>query len=203
MEISHDLDGHLDLLVEMEIAAAEAYLRFVYDDWEHARRIQRFLGEKGLLESSAPWGRVMMHEGHAIGAVSGIPGAELRKLRMRAAFALAKEPALRPDPPTQRRIKLAADALVAARDDDFYSSKLAVTERARGTGAGPALMDYVTEEARRGGFARIVGEVSAANERMLHVMCDKVGWDRIGEGSATCPDSGRSVTFVHVGRLFR
>ena len=122
---------------------------------------------------------------------------------MRAAFAIAKHPDLKLDPPTQRRIKLAASALIALRDDDFYLSKIGVTERARGLNAGQKFMDYFNEEARSRDFARIVCEISAANERMLHVFFDKGHWDRIGEETATCPETGRTVTFVHVGKSFR
>lgn len=202
MQISDDVTSHLDFCIEMECAAAEAYLRFVYDDWETAVAVQRLLGEKGLLECSPPYGRVLLRDGEPMGMVAGLPGEALRKLRMRAAFALRKHPTLRPDEAIQRRIKLAHRVLVAPEDTDYYSSKLGVSPRARGLGAGPLLMHHVTGEAKRLGFRRIIGEVAPENRTMLHVMCDKVGWERLGEHRVEDPETGRSLAYVHVAMTF-
>jgi hypothetical protein len=198
VEITANVEPHFEFCLEMECAAADAYLRFVYDDFEQAKAVQRFLGERGLLESSPPFGRVLLAQGEPIAMVSGVPGLELKKLRMRAAFAMQKAGDLRPDDATLGRIQLAHHALFTPGDDELYSSKLGVSLAARRTGAGPLMMTFITVEGRSRGFARVIGEVDPANAPMMRVMCDKVGWQKVDQRSVEDPATGRALEYVHL-----
>lgn len=197
MEITREIEPYFEFCLEMECAAAEPYLRFVYDDWEHALAVQRFLGEKGLLESSPPFGRVLLDQGEVAGMVSGVPGADLKKLRMRAAFALAKSP-LAPDAASQRRIQLAHKAIFIPEDTDLYSGKLGVSRTVRSRGAGAILMTDINDEARAGGFRRAVGEVAPDNPPMLRLMLEKVHWKRLYNRRVEDPETGRTLEYVHI-----
>jgi ribosomal protein S18 acetylase RimI-like enzyme len=202
LEVIEDASPYSEFCLEMECAAAETYLRFVYDDMAQAVAIQRFLAAKGLLESSPPFGRVLLRDGQPIGMVSGVPGPELRALRMKSAIVMRKSSALRLDALTQNRIQLAHQVLFSPRDADYYSSKLAISPAARRTGAGPLLMSFITDEARKRGFERIIGEVHPDNTAMLRVMCEKVGWERLDERRVEDPATRRSLAYVHVARSF-
>jgi GNAT superfamily N-acetyltransferase len=202
LEITEDAAPYFEFCLEMECAAAESYLRFVYDTMDQAVAIQRFLAEKGLLESSPPFGRVLLRDGEPIGMVSGVPGPQLRALRMKSAIAMRKSSSLELDAVTPKRIQLAHQVLVSPRDTDYYSSKLGVSPAARRTGAGPLLMNFITDEARKRGFERVIGEVHPDNRAMLRVMCEKVGWEQIDERRVEDPETGRSLAYVHVARTF-
>lgn len=199
-EISADAGAFFEFCLEMECAAAETYLRFVYDDFEHALAVQRFLGERGLLESSAPYGRVLLKDGEPMALTTGVPGPELKKLRMKSALALQGSDSLRPSPATRARMQLAHKVLFTPTETDLYSSKLGVSPKARGMGAGPLMMRFITDEARARGFSRIMGEVHPENHAMMRVMCEKVGWDRVNELRVEDPETGRWLAYVHVAQ---
>lgn len=198
VEIARDVGPYFEFCLEMECAAAEPYLRFVYDEYEHALASQRFLAEQGLLECSPPHGRVLVEGGEPLGAVSGLPGAELRKLRMKAAIALARHPSLRLDDAARRRLKLARCALFPPEDTDFYSSKLGVSPKARNRGIGETLMRLMNDEGQAGGFRRVIGEIAPNNSAMVRLMTEKVGWVVLDTSRAEDRETGRVLEYHHI-----
>lgn len=197
MEITKDVEPYFEFCLELENAAARPYLEFVYDDWDHAMAVQRMLGERGLLESSPPFGRVLLKDGEPIAMVSGVPGAELKRLRMRAAFALQKSD-LKPDEATQGRVKLAHQAIFIPEESDYYSGKLGTTPASRGTGAGAIMMRLINDEAKEGGFRRAIGEVEVSNAPMLRLMLEKVHWKKVRIARVEDAGSGRSLEYMHI-----
>lgn len=198
MEVTRDVARFADFCLEVELAAADAYLRFVYDNIDRARALLRYLGEKQLLESSAPFGHVLVHDGAPLAMAAVLPGAELRKLRMRVALAMQKAGDLRPDDVTMKRIQLAHGVLLRPEDSDFYLSRIGVAPGARGSGAAPLIANFITCEAKIRGFTRATAEVHPANIPMMKLMCEKVGWHPIGEHSVTDPVTGRSLQYSHL-----
>ena len=198
MEITRDIEPYFEFCLEMECAAAEPYLRFVYDDYDHALASQRFLAEKGLLECSPPHGRVLVEDGEPLGAVSGLPGADLRKLRMKAALALGQHPSLRLDDAARRRLALARGALFQPEDTDFYSSKLGVLRRARNRGVGEALMRLMNDAGKAGGYRRVIGEIAPENPPMLRLMIGKLDWVVLDTPRVEDPVTGRILEYHHV-----
>jgi len=195
MEITTDVAPYFEFCLEMECAALEPYLRFVYDDFEQGLAVQRFLGEKGLIESSPPYGRVLLEDGEPIAMVSGIPGADLKRLRLKATYALHRQRSLAPDPATRKRIQLAHEALLVPEDTDYYSSKLGTSPKARGKGAGTIMMTYISRYAKEHEFLRAVGEIASENAPMNRLMLDKVHWKVLRTARVEDPDTGRSLEY--------
>jgi len=198
LEITSDVEPYFEFCLEMECAAAEPYLRFVYDDFAKGLAVERFLGEKRLLESSPPYGFVLLEDGEPVGMVSAAPGPELRRLRMRAAFALRKSDALQPNADEQRRIQLAHQALFMPEDTDYYAGKLGVSPDIRSRGASAMLMMHINEQVVARGFARAIAEVEPSNKAMLWVLTDKVGWKILRTPGVEDPATGRSLRYVHL-----
>lgn len=198
VEITRDIEPYFEFCLEMECAAAEPYLRFVYDDYEHALASQRFLAEKGLLECSPPHGQVLAEDGEPLGAVSGLPGADLRKLRIKAAIALGRHPSLSLDDATRKRLGLARSALFPPEDTDFYSSKLGVSRKARNRGIGEILMRLMNDEGKAGGFRRVIGEIAPDNPAMVRLMTGKVGWVVLDTPRVEDPETGRVLEYHHI-----
>jgi hypothetical protein len=202
VEITKDVEPYFEFCLAMECAALEPYLRFVYDDYEQALAVERFLGENGLLESSPPHGRVLLEDGEPVAMGSGVPGAALRKIRLRSALLLQREKSLRPDDATRRRIQLASSVLMTVEDTDYYCSKVGVSRNARNKGAGADMMNFLTAEGRELGFRRVIGEIQDSNPAMVRLMCEKVGWDRFETRRVEDPESGRSLEYVHIGLVY-
>jgi GNAT superfamily N-acetyltransferase len=200
MEITTDIRPYLEFCLEMEHAASRPYTRFVFDDPSEAITLQRFLAERDLAEFSPPYGRVMLHNGRPVGMVTGCPGAELKTLRLKSAFALVKEKYFPAGSPIPARIHMAARTLMPPNDDDFYSGRLGIHPSIREAGLGLTLMEKVVEEGRARGFRRVIGEVHPSVKNMLRLCCEGLGFREIERRRVEDPQTSRVLEYVHIAK---
>lgn len=190
-----DVDSYLAL----ELVSSEPYTRFVYDDATLAAAAHRYLFSEGSAEFAAPHAQVRMVDGRVVAAAAWLSGSDLRKSRLRSAVVLTKGGFFRQDPDLRRRMQLAAGCLREPQRDDFYLSRLAVDEGARGGGLATRLLADFETEARRQGRSRLVLEVSPRHEA-ARALYSRVGFEEIDSRQVTDPDTSRELHYIHMAK---
>ena len=89
--------------------------------------------------------------------------------------------------------------VVNVKPGDYYLSRLAVVEGARGEGIGSRLAADFEAEARAAGCTRLVLEVSADNERAVHFY-ETRGFTRLDVAGAADAATGRRLEYVHMAK---
>lgn len=199
MEITSDFESHTATFLELEYQASEPYTRFVFSSPEQALAVRRFLYAKGLCEFSPPYGRLVMDDGRAIGMIAHSTFGETNRSRLRAAFALSKSQFFEQDVSLQARLRLAGGALLKLRPNDFYLSRIAVHEDARGSGVGGFLMSHFELEARRRKCLRLVLEVCSVNEGAVRLY-QRQQFEEVDVCRVVAPDDGRSLEYIHMAK---
>lgn len=199
MEFSTDIARDERQYLEMEFLASEPYTSFVFSSIDQALRVRDYLFERNLCEFSQPYGRVLRDGDRAIGMLALLNGAELERCRLRAAIALVKSNLVRDDADTVRRLKSAGQTLMKARPDDFYLSRLAAAETARGRGVGTQLLNEVEREARSQKSPRIVLEVCSSSVAALQLY-QRAGFQELDRRFATDQVTDRSLEYIHLAK---
>lgn len=197
MQVTDEVGAHRALFLELEGQASGPYSSFVYSSAQQAAEIRRFLFEEQVAEYSPPHGRLLLDDGEGIGMVACLSAEEVGRCRLRSAFAMAKTRFLREDPGLQRRLRIAGQVLLKPRKRDFYLSRIAVREDARGKGAAGILMDHFEEEALKRGCTRLVLEVSPTSHAARRLY-ERRGFTELDLLRGEDPDSGRQLEYIHM-----
>jgi ribosomal protein S18 acetylase RimI-like enzyme len=196
-QLSTDVAAFVEPFLELEGAASEPYNRFCYGTPEFSDRLRRHLLLGRAAEYCPPAGRLLIESGSALGLLACLSGADLRKARLGAALALARSSFLREDASLEPRIRLAGRALLKVQPDDYYLSRLAVRPESRGTGVASALLAIFEREGRERGSRRLVLEVSPESTAAVRLY-QRHGFLEVGRGSASDPETGRSLEYAHL-----
>jgi GNAT superfamily N-acetyltransferase len=196
MRFAEEIGPLRDLFLDLEYAASEPYQSFVFDTREEAMEANRLLLSQGCGEFSPPHGRLVLDDaGEPLGMTVFISKQDLMKSRLKAALVLHKAGMLGED--KAARVKLAAQALAKPGDDDLYWSRLSLVEAARGKGVGWWVLNQVTDEARRRGCKRVLGDVAPTNLVFLKLLY-RNEYVELDRGKAMDPGTGRTLEYIHV-----
>jgi ribosomal protein S18 acetylase RimI-like enzyme len=138
-----------------------------------------------------------MVDGEAAGILTVLAPPVLRKRRLGAALAAARDPRWAADAAVRRRLQLIGGTLHRVADDEAYLARIAVGDRVAGRGLGRWLLAEAVAEARQLGLARLVLDVSDDNARAIEFY-RRAGFDEIGHRTADDPDTGRHVGYLHL-----
>jgi ribosomal protein S18 acetylase RimI-like enzyme len=199
MDLSPQLGGDEQILLDLEFLASAPYTTFVYSSTDQALRIRGYLYERGLCEFSPPFGRLLRDGGRAVGMLAVLDAGELTRCRLKATLALTKSGLLTEDPSLSARLHLAGQTLLKLRPDDFYISRVAAAEDARGRGLGRFLVGCAEHEARARGCSRIALEVSPLSAAAVQLY-RREGYQEIDGPEVQDPATGRSLHYLHLAK---
>jgi GNAT superfamily N-acetyltransferase len=185
-------------LVRFAIRASVEYDQFIFRDAAASEQFNAELYRRGGSCYGPPLGRLVFVNGVPAGMFAVVPPDALRAGRVLWAAALPRA-RMRSDPGLRLRFRLATSVLVRPLDSDAYLSRISVAPEFAGQGIAKRMLDEALAETRRAGLRRCVLEVAATNERAL-ALYRSAGFGCIGEASATDPDSGATLSFVHLGK---
>lgn len=185
--------------IELELSAASPYVDFVYGDQAIARAVDLALLATGKSEFADAYGVLALDAaGAPIGMFAGpLDAKELGKARLNAAQVLMKQPALAADPEIRSRAASSRPAFFVPQEGDAYLSRIAVADRARGAGAGKALLKAFLERSRERGLRRAVLEVSTQHQAAMH-MYESAGFSELATGEAKDEKTGRALVYRHM-----
>jgi ribosomal protein S18 acetylase RimI-like enzyme len=199
LHLSTELRDDAAEILELEFAASEPYTRFVFSTPTHAQAVRQYLFDRNLGEFSRPYLRILRDTDDVVGMLAVLTGTELVGARLRAAVALRKSDLLAADAGVADRLQLAGRTLLKVQPDEFYISRIAVAQAARGRGLGERLLQEAEREAIRRGCARLVLEVapeSAAARRLY----ERERFTEIAVKKVVDPVTGRSLEYVHLAK---
>ena len=181
----------------LEYEASAPYYEFVFDDEAEARRAQRVLWDEEAGEWVPPHGHAIMLDDEFAGLIGGVMGGELQRVRLRASLALSRA-GIPSDEDQAERMRMAVQTLVKPEPDDFYYGQVALTRAARKTGLVEELFELIRHYASACGARRCVFQAHADSPRLI-AFYERTGQERerIGEGEATDPKTGRTIRYVH------
>ena len=197
IEYSSDVGRFADDLLRLQASASQPYATFVYDDVNQADRITRLVFDKGVAEFSPPACELLVERGLAIGLLVALDHTSLRKRRLASAVELVRSGTLDEFPAVARRLRLASSTLLRPVIGDWYLSRIAVSESARGCGYGRQLVDRFLHAGRERGLTRAVLEVDPASVAAIRLYED-AGFLAIDEHAITDPESDRVLTYRHM-----
>ena len=200
MDLTTDIAGDEHGFLDLEFSASEPYTSFVFSSAEQSRRARAYLFARNLCEFSFPYGRLLRDSGRTLGMLAVLSGTELTRCRMRAALALAKSGLLQEDPGLTQRVQLAGQALLKLQPDDFYVSRIAVSEAARGQGIGTHLIRQAEREARERGCPRIALEVSPGSTVAVRLY-RREGYQQIDARQVNDPFTSRRLEYLHLAKV--
>jgi ribosomal protein S18 acetylase RimI-like enzyme len=195
--LSSELAGRETAFLAFDAMAMIASNRFVFDSNEDAQRFQAYLFERGVAESCPPAGRLLIVDGEPAGILAVLAPPVLRKRRLGAALAAARDPAWAADTGVRRRLQLIGGTLHRVAEDEAYLARIAVGDHAAGRGLGRWLLGEALAEARHLGLARLVLDVSDDNARAIEFY-RRTGFDEIGRVAAEDAETGRRVGYLHL-----
>lgn len=194
--IATEIGAHRAAFLRLEALASVHYNEFVFDDATEAGRIQALLFDSGQAEYSPPEVRLALRDDECVGMLAFLRGDELRRRRLANALLLARErAALNAD--VRRRMVLASGVLLRPADDESYLARVAVDPRAQGSGIGARLVTRFLDESRAGGASRCVLAVAAENAGAA-VFYRRLGFHETARPAVTDPESGRTLSYVHL-----
>ena len=199
MELTSEVGGDEQTLLELEFLASEPYTSFVFSTTEQALAIRQYLYDRNLCEFSPPYGRLLRDGGQPVGLLATLDGAELTRCRLKATMALTKSGLLAEDPGLAARLQLAGQTLLKLRPDDFYISRVASAEGQRGRGIGSYLVRWAEQEGRARGCPRLVLEVSPRSAAAVQLY-RREGYDEIDSRQVHDPRTGRSLHYLHLAK---
>ena len=199
MDLSPNVGGDEQALLDLEFLASEPYTAFVFSSTEQALRIRRYLYERDLCEFSPPYGLLLRDQGRVVGLLAILDGAELTRCRLKATIALAKSGLLAEDPGLGARLQLAGQTLLKLRPDDFYISRVAAVDSDRRRGLGSSLVRRAEQEARARGCPRVALEVSPVSAAAIRLY-SREGYQEIDAREAHDPLTGRSLRYLHLAK---
>jgi hypothetical protein len=180
--------------LQLEFEASAPYYDFVYQDESEARRAQMILWNARAGEWTPPHGHAIMLGGQFVGLIGGIMAAELKRVRLGATLALGRAGVLSED--RARRMQKAAKAFVQPEGDDFYYGQVGITAAVRKSGMIVDLFELIRGYAEACGARRCVFQADADSPRLI-AFYERTEHERIGEGEATDPSTGRRLNYVH------
>lgn len=189
---------HERALVRLAALASAEYDAFVFRDRAASEQFNLALYRSGGSCFAPHVRRLLLVNDMPVGFLAIIPPDALKASRLAWAGALPRA-SLRNDPGLRERFRLATRALVRPLQTDAYLIRIAVAPEFAGRGLGRRLLDEALAETRRLGLLRCVLEVADTNERAL-AMYERAGFTCIGQASATAPDSGATLRFIHMGK---
>jgi ribosomal protein S18 acetylase RimI-like enzyme len=200
MQLTADIAGDEQALLDLEFIASEPYTRFVFSSTGQALSVRQYLFERNLCEFSPPYGRLLRDDsGQPVGLLAMLSGAELTRCRLKATLALTRSEFLTCDLQLAARLQLAGQTLLKVLPEDCYISRVAAAEASRGQGIGAHLLREAEDEARRRGCPRIVLEVSPASSAALRLY-RRALYEQIDSREVTDPHSGRSLQYLHLAK---
>lgn len=196
MELSAEIGGDESIVLDLEFAASEPYTRFVFATVHQALAVRRYLFARDLCEFSPPHLRVLRHEGTVLGMLAALSGKELAECRLRAALAITKSGLLTADSTVAPRLKLAGQTLLKLGPDDYYLSRIATAEGARGKGLGELMIRATEREARERACRRLALEVAPTSEAAVRLY-QREGFQQTDARQVTDPATGRCLVYLH------
>ncbi len=198
LRLTPDLAGHRDAYLELEALASAPYNDFVFGDPRRSLRVRQALFDDGSAEWAAPHGVLALDGQEPVAMMARLEGRALVRARMRSAVGLARSGVLDEDAGLAARLRLAGGTLLHVRPEDFYLSRLAVADGARGRGLGRLLLEQFLREGQERGFRSFVLEVAAGSAAAL-ALYRSVGFRESGHQAVTDPATGRRLEYLHLG----
>lgn len=192
-----DAGEHLAALLQLAGSATSAHDVFVFPDSAGATRFYDELYQRGGADFAPPTGRLFLVDGQPAAMFALVPPAVRKRGRLVGALMLARSSQLRDDPGLGRRLQLAASTFAQLRETDAYLSRLAVAPSVAGRGVGRTLLERALQDTRQLGLTRCVLEVADTNERAI-TLYRNAGFDVIGAGAASDPESGGRLGYLHM-----
>lgn len=191
-------DGDTPDIARLALMASTAYDAFVFSGEEERLTFTRALLMSGHAEFSPRHSYVADSGGRTVGLLSMLSSDSLRAVRMKLALWLARDAAL-PDPRgLLQRMQIAGSAGLRPERADMYISRIAA-DPTGGRGIGSALLSFALDRTRELGATRLVLDVSSDNSRAVEFY-RRHGFKEIGSAKALLPNSGVSLTNIHMGR---
>ena len=199
MDLSAEIADDSTAVLDLEFLASEPYTRFVYSTVEQTLAVRQYLFARNLCEFSPPHLRVLRHEGRVVGMLAALTGADLAECRLRAALAITKSGLLTGDTAVSQRLRLAGQTLLKLGRDDFYLSRIATAEAARGKGLGELMIRATEREARERGCRRVALEVAPASEAAVRLY-RREGFQQIDARQVSDSAAGRHLEYLHLAK---
>lgn len=197
--LTAEIAPHRDAFLALEYTASSAYNEFVYKDRSQADAVRTLLFDKGVAEFTADYTRAIVEDGVLAGFITRLSAEQVRKARLKSAFAMGKSGFFEEDPALYERMRLAAPILAQVGEGDFYISRLAVGPDFAGRGYAGLLMRDAHEAAAASGARRLTFEVATDNVP-VYAMHRKQGFEDVERRHASDPATGRALTFVQMAR---
>lgn len=193
-----DLSSLRDQYLGLMYSASSHFDQFVYGSADTSRRANDWLFDLGLAEFSPPAGHALLVDGAVAGAFAILTFDLLRKRRLQAALAMARNPEAFGNTDIARRRRLAASTLGTVAPNDAYLARIAVSPLFTGHGIGRRLLAQALCEAGNAGAQRCVLDVAVGNARALKFYMH-AGFSELGRSTISDPETGEHFSQVQMG----
>jgi ribosomal protein S18 acetylase RimI-like enzyme len=193
-----DLGPIREQYLELMYSASSHFDQFVYGSAVSARRANDCLFDLGFAEYSPPAGRALLVNGAVAGVFAVLTFDLLRKRRLQASLAMARNPDAFGDAQIARRRRLAASTLGTVTPSDTYLARIAASPPFTGRGIGLQLLAQALLEAGNTGAQRCVLDVAEDNRRAVKFYI-RAGFSELGRSTTSDPETGRLFSQVQMG----
>lgn len=200
VRLTGDITGFEADVLRLQAAASGPYAAFVYDDASQAERINRMLFETGTAEFCAPASSVLVEHGAAAALLVALDDAMLRRRRMLSAKAIMRSGELDSHPDFAARLQQAGTTLHQVVAGDWYLSRIAVSDAARGKGYGRLLLDQFLAVGRERGMQRAVLEVDPHNATAVRLY-EAAGFQTMGQHEVADASTTRRLRYRIMARV--
>jgi ribosomal protein S18 acetylase RimI-like enzyme len=184
-------------LCHIEYEYADSLTELVFGDRQLAIATRMLLTQEGLTELREPYLDVKRGEsGEPIAYLIRLPDPVLSSLRLGATMFLARTGFFEQHPRAEVGSRVGARLLARGNANDYHVTHVWVSPEVRSRGVGHSLIVQCIDEAREGGFDRVIVQTSVRTRALSFY--DRIGFRRALQLSARHPVTGATVTCVQL-----
>jgi ribosomal protein S18 acetylase RimI-like enzyme len=198
--LSGDLAAVESQYLELEYQASEPLLQFIYGSRERALFVQKELFRDGVSEFCSPFGQALVVGDRVLGIAACLTGRELARCRLMTAARLATLKGVKRDSQLLERLCESGRCMLNPKDDDFYLSRIAVAQEARGCGIGRSLMQWFESEGQRRSCGRLVLDVCSIHREAIRLY-RRLGFEELERSRLYDESGGSSLEYFHLQKI--